>query len=240
LKTKSSKQKNVLHNKTGEAVVKIVNFLLIAIITILLIASITALIATHWSLANEYAFNLSPLGINRYLSELGDYKSLLTGTIATIVAYFGMLRLKVATEANIDKVKNDRFLEWKTVLEVRCVEVENQDPLMRREFTRIRYNLFTQLFAQKFIISNQSDLKNIFENHFLNIADFFDTNNTRYINNGGIYPSTNYSYSFDHFRFIFMGTIDSFYDDLVKDLEILYISALSKSRIIDKAMFSQI
>lgn len=95
--------------------------------------SIIAFVTIHWTLSNKYSFSFSPDGINTYLTAFGQYEALFTATVATIAAYFGLLRLKVATDANNDKLKQDRFSEWKTVLDIRFIEIEKYDPyiLMR-------------------------------------------------------------------------------------------------------------
>lgn len=95
--------------------------------------SIIAFVTIHWTLSNKYSFSFSPDGINTYLTAFGQYEALFTATVATIAAYFGLLRLKVATDTNNDKLKQDRFSEWKTVLDIRFIEIEKYDPyiLMR-------------------------------------------------------------------------------------------------------------
>jgi hypothetical protein len=216
---------------------KIFNWLLLAIIVILIFMSLVALITIHWTLSCKYSFSFSPEGINNYLSSFGQYKALFTATVATIAAYFGLHRLKAATDANSDKLKQDRFSEWKTVLDIRFIEIEKADPFMRREFTRVRYNLFRQLYDLDFAVTNNAQLSQIFQATFRDLTRFFEEQNNRYIGMGGIYPNNTHSYSFDSFRFLLLGSIDTIYPEIVRDLQTLYLAALDPNRIIDANMF---
>jgi len=82
---------------------QIFNGLLLTIIFILTVMSSLALIAIHWTLSKN-SFSFTPTGLNNYLSAVGEYESLFTGTIATVAAYFGLLRLKATTDATLQKV----------------------------------------------------------------------------------------------------------------------------------------
>ena len=145
---------------------KIFNGILLTIIVILNFMSLVALFTIHWTLYDKYSFSFSPEGINNYLASLGQYKALFTATVATIAAFFGLHRLKAATDANSDKLKQDRFSEWKTVLDIRFIEIEKADPFMRREFTSVRYNLFRQLYNLNFSITNNTQLTQVFQSTF--------------------------------------------------------------------------
>ena len=168
------KNKMIVLNKTN-----IFNTLLVTIIVILISMSLLAIITIHWIFfdAKKYSFSFSPDGINNYLKGFGNYKALFTSTVATIAAYFGLFRLKAATDANRDKIKQDRFLEWKTVLEVRLIEMEKKDPYMKREFIRLRYNYFKQLYDMNFSISTKEQLQQIFQTNFIKIINSFETQN---------------------------------------------------------------
>jgi len=216
---------------------KIFNGLLLTIIVILIFMSIVALVTIHWTLYDKYSFSFSPDGINNYLTSFGQYKALFTATVATIASYFGLHRLKAATDANSDKLKQDRFSEWKTVLDIRFIEIEKVDPFMRREFTRVRYNLFRQLYDLNFSITDNTQLTQIFQSTFQNLARFFEEQNNRHIGMGGVYPNNTYSYSFDSFRFLILGSVDTIYPEIVRDLQTLYLSALDPNRMINANMF---
>lgn len=216
---------------------KIFNGLLITIIVILILMSLVALVTIHWTLYNKYSFSFSPEGIDKYLTSYGQYKALFTATVATIATYFGLHRLKAATDANSDKLRQDRFSEWKTVLDIRFIEIEKYDPFMRREFTRVRYNLFRQLYDLNFSISNNEQLTQIFQSTFQDLAQFFEEQNNRYIGMGGVYPDNTHSYSFYSFRLLFLGSVDNIYPEIVRDLQTLYFTALDPNRFIDANMF---
>lgn len=212
---------------------KIFNWLLLTIIVILIFMSLIALMAIHWNLCRNYSFSFSPEGIDTYLTSFGQYKALFTATVATIAAYFGLHRLKAATDANSDKLRQDRFSEWKTVLDIRFIEIEKYDPYMKREFVRVRYNLFRQLYDLDFSITNNAQLTQIFQSTFQVIARFFEEQNNRYIGMGGAYPDNTHSYSFDSFRFLLLGSVDNTYTDIVGDLQTLYLAALDPDRMIN-------
>lgn len=219
---------------------KLFNILLLIAITILLIMSCLALIDIHWNFfdKSKYEFSFTPQEINTYLQGFGVYKTLFTGTVATIAAYFGLLRLKVANEANKDKLKQDRFSEFKTLIDVRVIEVESRDPYMKREFIRIRYNFFNDLFERKFSILDSVSLREVFERHFKNVVRFFEEQNNRYIKMGGIYPNSTYSYSYDSFRFMFQGCFEEMYLGIETDLLKLYLAEMDSARMINADMYS--
>ena len=216
---------------------KIFNWLLITIIVILICMSLIALVAIHWTLCIKYSFSFSPDGIETYLISFGKYKTLFTATVATIAAYFGLHRLKAATDANSDKLRQDRFSEWKTVLDIRFIEIEKYDPYMKREFVRVRYNLFRQLYNLNFSITNNAQLTQIFQSTFQDLVRFFEEQNNRHIGMGGTYPSNTHSYSFDSFRFLLLGSVDNTYTDIARDLQLLYLASLDPNRMIDVNMY---
>ena len=202
--------------------------------------SCLALIDIHWYFfdKSKYEFSFTPQGINTYLRGFGAYKTLFTSTVATIAAYLGLLRLKVANEANKDKLKQDRFSEFKTLIDVRVIEVESRDPYMKREFIRIRYNLFNDLFQRKFTILDSNNLKEVFDGHFKDVIRFLEEQNNRHIKMGGIYPNSTYSYSYDSFRFIFQGCLEEMYTGIENDLLNLYLAEMDTNRMIDEDMYS--
>lgn len=219
------------------AKMKIFNWLLLGIIVILILMSLIAIVTIHWTLFDKYSFSFSPEGIDNYLVSFGQYKGLFTSTVATIAAYFGLHRLKAATDANSDKVRQDRFSEWKTVLDIRFIEIEKYDPYMKREFIRVRYNLFRQLYDLKFSIENNAQLTQIFQSTFQELARFFEEQNNKYIGMGGAYPNNMHSYSFDNFRFLLLGSVDIIYPSIVSDLQTLYLAALDPNRMINANLY---
>jgi len=216
---------------------KIFNWLLLGIIVILILMSLIAIVTIHWALLGKFSFSFSPEGIDNYIVSFGQYKGLFTGTVATITAYFGLHRLKAATDANSDKVRQDRFSEWKTVLDIRFIEIEKYDPYMKREFIRVRYNLFRQLYDHKFSIENNEQLTQIFQSTFQELARFFEEQNNKYIGMGGVYPDSTHSYSFDSFHFLLLGSVDIIYPSIVSDLQTLYLAALDPNRMIDANLY---
>ena len=220
-------------------VTKILNGLLITIIVILILMSILAIIVIHMTFFDKvkYIFSFSPDGINNYLNALGEYKALFTATVATIAAYFGLWRYKAATDQNRDKLKQDRFVEWRTVLDIRAIEIEKPDPDLNREFTRVRYNLFNQLHDLNFNITNNEQLTIIFQTTFQDLVGFFEDQNNRNIGMGGSHPNNTHSYSYMSFQYLFLGSLDASYPDIVTDLQTLYIANLPANRIIDHAIY---
>lgn len=215
---------------------RILKILLIVAIIILIIMSLLALIAVHWDLSRQ-SFLFTPEGAQNYLAALGTYKALFTATVATMAAYFGFHRLKAAVEANMQKVKQDRFAEWKAVLDIRLVEIERSDPFMKREFIRIRHNFYEHLYSLGFNIENREQLTQIFDSVFRELVGFFEQQNNRHIGMGGAYPNNRHAYSFDSFRFLFYGSVDKAYDTMVADLMNLYLSCLPAARQIDLEMY---
>ena len=215
---------------------KILNGVLIGAIVILIVMSLLALIGVHWLLFKQ-EFLFSPDGLENYLSALGKYKALFTATVATIAAYFGFHRLKAATDANVQKAKQDRFSEWKSVLDIRLIEIEKKDPFMKREFIRIRHNFYEQLHSFSFNITDQTQLANLFNDNFRELVGFFEQQNNRHIGMGGAYPDNRYAYSFDSFRFLFLGCVDDVYNNIVVDLQDLYVACLPADRLIDPEMY---
>jgi hypothetical protein len=185
----------------------------------------------------NYSFSLSSSAINIYLSSFGNYKALFTGTIAAIAAYYGLHRMTVAADANIQKIKQDRFSEWKTVLDNSLHEIEKKDPYMKREFTRVRLDFYERLYEINFNIESDEVLTTIFESVFGNLIQFFEEQNEMSIQMGGAYPDQNYSYSFDSFRFLFLGSAGTVYNKIAKDLQKLYLEKLSTHRTIDAELY---
>jgi hypothetical protein len=212
---------------------RIFNVLLLTSAVILILMSLLALILIHWTLW-DYAFSFTPIGINNYLTAFGIYKALFTATVAVIAAYFGILRLTAATDANIQKMKQDRFSDWKTVLDVRFIETEKRDPLMKREFIRIRHNLFEQVYQRNFNLENNDHLNRTFQAVFpQELINFFETQNNVLVGVGAVYPNNNYAFSFDSFQFLFFGCFDIIYNEAREDLLNIYLRQIPGDRHVD-------
>lgn len=197
--------------------------------------SFLALIVVHWTLSQQ-AFSFTPKGIEIYLSALSRYKALFTATVATIAAYFGFHRLNAATDANVQKLKQDRFTEWKSVLDVSFIEIEKYDPFMKKRFIRVRHKFYEQLYPLNFNIQNKSQLTHIFDATFRPLVNFFEQQNEKHIGMGGAYLNDKHSYSYDSYRFLFLGCVDDYYDNIEFDLHNLYLSCLPPERQIDAEM----
>lgn len=175
-------------------------------------------------------------GLNNYLEFYSDYSALFGSAIATLSLLFGLLRLNEATTTNVEKLKQDRFNEWKLYLEVRMTEVEKNNSIMKREFIKERWVFFGVVYKLKFRIANKKELIAAFEG-FKKLVATFESNHTRTQNLGEIYPNRTTSYSFNDFSYVFFGGIYDFYPEIFDDLSTLYIQNLSSSRIIDKAAY---
>jgi len=198
--------------------------------------SVIALFAIHMTLAH-YSFSFTPLGLSTYIGAFASYGALFAGTIATTGVYFGLLRADSAIQQNNDKLRQDRFSEWRVVLEIRASEIEKYDPFMKREFVRVRWQFFNELHSRNFTIADKATLSLIFNTVFKDLVSFFETQNNRHISMGGAYPNNTSSYSFDSFRFLFLGSIETLYTGIDKDLMELYIAALPKDRHIDVGLY---
>ena len=54
---------------------------------------------------------------------------------------------------------------------------------------------------------------------------------------GGVYVDSKYSYSYESFRFIFLGMLESFYSNIQDDMKHLYLQNMDSSRDIDQQIF---
>ncbi len=151
-------------------------------------------------------FEFSPDGINFYINQFAKYNGLFAATITLIVAYYGIERLRAAERANIDKVRLDRYSDWKTITDARLDIVKDENPLFRREFINIRYQLFEDLYPA-FSIENKKQLQTLFNKYFANLIPALESNNKKQQGLGGIYPSSDYSYFGQNFLFVFLGSL---------------------------------
>ncbi|WP_286751655.1 MULTISPECIES: hypothetical protein [Sphingobacterium] len=182
-------------------------------------------------------FEFSPDGINFYINQFAKYNGLFAATITLIVAYYGIERLRAAERANIDKVRLDRYSDWKTITDARLDIVKDENPLFRREFINIRYQLFEDLYPA-FSIENEKQLQTLFDKYFANLIPALESNNKKQQGLGGIYPSSDYSYFGQNFLFVFLGSLTGKkYDNAAEDLVKMYTENLQNDRIIDSLAY---
>lgn len=230
-----------MKQKTSPPPVKLFNFILLTTGIILTVMSVIAITAVNWNCAREYSFSFTPEGISRYLAAYGSYKSLFTATVSSIAAYLGLLRLKAATDANVDKLKQDRFNEWKTILELRFLEFEERSPLLKREFVKIRYNLFCYLYETDFALNDKNGLLQFLDSNISQqTIRFIEQDNRMYRDMAGTYTNSSHSYSFDAFRFMILGCLSTVYDGIDSDLEAYYLGSLPADREIDPVAYHQL
>lgn len=197
---------------------------------ILCLFSLIAFLSVHLDLLKQQ-IQLNSKGFNNYFEALGEYKELFAGTITLITAYFAIERLHAAEIANRDKVKLDRFSDWKLVTDLRMSEIKESSNVFKREFSKSRYKFYDDLYKLDMIIKNKSQLEQIYNTHFHDLTRFFEENSKGFIDKG-IYPSLNSSYFADDFYFVFAGCTDKSYSSMKQDFHEIYISKLDPERII--------
>jgi hypothetical protein len=209
------------------------------VIWTLIVCSLIALALIHLKMfySPNYKFSFSLESIGGYLNIYGEYGGLFKATIATIVAFLGLQRLKVAIEANADKRKQDYFIEWKTVMDTRLNEIDEIEPQLRREFITLRQGLYSEIHGFDFKLKNKQQLTKIFENHFNSRISYFEEMSKKYFNTGGFYPSNKYSYAGQNFIFILSACFQSRYDNFYQDALDLYQENLPADRLIDQEAF---
>lgn len=172
--------------------------------------------------------------IRLYLSLYASYDNLFTATITVITIIFALEQIEAAIKSNAIKVKQDRFIEWRTIMDCYLLEVAESDPLMKREFIKRRIKLYDKLIEYGFVIRDRKALEDILAKIFDNkVISFFETNNSFYLRYQKIYPNDQFSYSYDSFCFLFLGGLDDLpnnYSELKQDLEKIYIGALDSDR----------
>jgi hypothetical protein len=217
---------------------KKLNDLLTLIVATTLMASVLAIILIHINLfdGKQYGFSFTVSGIEFYLNQFGEHKGLFTLTIASVAALAGLKSLGESTKANQERIKQDRFMEWKNALEKRVDEIIEKDPYMDRIFIQHRYQLFTILYGMDFNVKNHSQLVEIFE-VFKNATDFLESQSKWHMKLGGIYRDDHHAYAYDSFRFVLYGGIFKEYVDAERDLNKLYLDSLPKHRIIDQKLY---
>jgi hypothetical protein len=215
---------------------KFFNYTIIIFAYILCIFSLLAFIFIHLEIfKNKFQLDLN--GLNYYFESLAKFKELFAGTITLIVAYYGIQRFQAAEIANKDKIKLDRFSDWKTITEIRMNEFKDVNKKFSREFSRIRYNFYNDLYSKNMSIKNKAELKLIYDKYFKNLTRFFEETTNDFIGMGGIYLNQEYTYFFDDFYFVFIGCLDNSYNEIYKDTKELYLSNLDAERIINTEMY---
>ncbi len=210
-------------------------FILLSSLILIFFSISTFLIIQSELLSLDFEFNKD--GLNKYFSSFSEYKQLFLATITLIVAYFGILRLKAAEIANIEKAKQDRFTEWKSLIEIRISEVEKDNPYLKRQIIKIRYKLFEKLYKKNMSIKNKSELIKICDDEFKKSIRFLEEMNEKYMLRGGIYESNTYTYLYTNFSFVFLGSLDNQYPEIDTDFKKIYLDSLNPNRTIDRDLF---
>lgn len=208
---------------------RIFNIIIEILSLILCLFSLLAFIFVNIDLL-KYPLQFNLEGLNNYFREIGHFKELFAATITLIVAYFAIQRWHAAEIANKDKVKLDRFSDWKAISELRMNEVSASNSLFKREFSRIRYNFFNELYDSKMSINEKIQLEKIYNNHFKGLAKIFEEQSKGYINRGGNYENLNSAFFVDDFYFVFAGCVDKSYENISTDFKEIYLKDLDPQR----------
>lgn len=217
-------------------IMRYLNVILFIAICVLLVFAVLALIEIHWRL-KDMQFACSPEGIEYYLASLGKYKYLFAGTVATCSAYFGLLSVKARNESNADKKKQDRFNEWKMILQLRSSDILDRDPMIVKYITEKRNQIFNYLHDIQFKFDNKEQLTIFFNLFFKDQVGTFEIHNFKYKKLSAIYPNSEFSYSFESFCIVFFVMIESWYNEVHSDILKLYIDNLPENRIINEQSY---
>jgi len=218
---------------------KTFNFIIILFSYILCFLSLVAFIFIHINLAKyEFQFNLD--GINNYFKALTEYKELFAGTITLIVAYYGIQRFDAADDANRDRIKLDRFSDWKNITEMRMADIKENNKNFLREFSRVRFNFYSDLYDNSMAINNKSELLTIFNKYFKKTAPYLEKTTKKFLEMEGIYPNQNFTYFYDDFFYVFIDCLDNSYETIYIDLKELYVKALDPDRVIDDKLYKDV
>jgi len=214
----------------------ILKYILIVVMFFLIILSVVALIVIHVQNSNIYDFSFTPKGVVNYLNSYSEYKTLFIFTVSIITAYFGLERLNEATNANILKIKQDRFQEWKSSIEHRLIYADTENHQIRKVFAHKRLRFFNDLYQMNFLIKDKAQLIKLFD-HFKDIVPFIEAQNDIHVRQGGIYQSDKHAYSYDAFRYLFLGCVYEPYTDIDEDLSELFLQELPKDRMISPQLY---
>ncbi|MEZ4949829.1 MAG: hypothetical protein R2879_00720 [Saprospiraceae bacterium] len=180
---------------------------------ILLILSTLALVFIHVGLAG-LEFDFTPSGFNFYIKELSKYGYLFGATISVLALIYGSSRYH-------EKIKNDRFIEWKSAIEPYLNYAGVSNEMLKVEFTRKRYELFRILYNLGFRIQKKVELeKCLFL--FKNEIELFESQNKNYQNTGGAYPDLEYVFIFDSINYLIHGSCIECYPGYERDLKICF------------------
>ncbi|WP_312336355.1 hypothetical protein [Sphingobacterium sp.] len=233
---KSINQRLFHKGKSIVSIGSIFRFIIIIVAMCMFVLSSIAFFSTQTILFGNH-FEFSPDGINFYIKQFARYNGLFAATITLIVAYYGIERLRAAERANIDKVRLDRYSDWKTITDARLDVVKDENPLFRREFITIRYQLFEDLYPA-FSIENKKQLQTLFNKYFGTLIPAFESNNQKQQGIGGIYTSSDHSYFGQDFLFVFLGSLTGKkYDKADEDLLQMYNDNLPHDRIINSLSY---
>lgn len=223
---------NFLSQDIVQYISKIFNYIIMAVAIILLVVSILAFVSKQYELFST-SLSISSEGVSFYLKQFSKFYGLFGATITLIVAYYGIERLKAAERANYDKVKLDRYADWRLVTDIRIDLIKDENPLFRREFYKIRYQLFEVLYPD-FSISDHAHLTLLFNKYFKNDIVSFENNNKNQQRMGGIYRSSTHHYFGEDLLFVFLGSLSGKnYDAVNEDFLQLYIDNLSSERLVN-------
>jgi hypothetical protein len=217
---------------------KILNNILLAFVAIALTVMVFVILLLNYQLMTQYAFTPTVAGIRYYLAFFSDYKDLFVVAIAATAAYIGLQSLQQTVQANKERLKQDRFSEWKSRVDSRILEVEKNDPYLRRVFLEKRTKYFDALFDRGFYISNKEELAICFV-VFADVVPFLEDQNNRTIKLGQVYASNDQAYSYDAFRFVFIGAADGAYPTIETDLKDFYLGLLPNRLVVDQETYKQ-
>jgi predicted membrane protein len=136
-----------------------VDWFFIAIIAILLLFSSVSI----FSNVKDLHFCLSLNCIITFKDILLKNGVLLGAMLSMIVAYIGYRRLITAEKDNKQKIKESKFSEWRLVLESRLLELETQEPFMKKRFPNVGRHYFDLLEQYNFVISDKQVLESVFK-----------------------------------------------------------------------------
>lgn len=214
------------------------NFIIIVFSYILSFLSLIAFVFIHIELSDR-EFQLDLEGIKNYFRALTEFRDLFAGTITLIVAYYGIQRFEAAESANIDRIKLDRYVDWKNITESRMNEIKTNNLHFSKEFSRIRFNFYNDLYENKMAINDRIQLEKIYDKYFKKRTPYFEETTNKYISLGGIYPNKDFTYFFDDFYIVFIDCLDSSYDDIFEDTKSLYVANLNPNRTINETLYNE-
>jgi hypothetical protein len=217
---------------------KILNKILFAFVTISLAVMAFIILLLNYQLLMQYSFTPTVTGVRFYFSFFSDYKDLFVVAIAATAAYIGLQSLQQTVQANKERLKQDRFSEWKSRVDSRIMEVEKNDPYLRRVFLERRMKYFNALFDRDFFISNKDELALCLA-VFSDLVPFLEDQNNRTVKLGQVYVSDDQAYSYDAFRFVFIGGADGAYPEIETDLKAYYLGLLPNRPVVDQETYKQ-